>query len=162
MAIGRAIVGFHRDVTGDWVAELACWHNQHVRHRPPFEVREWVLAEATRRAHLATLLECPLCERGELPEGLTALRRLGPFEEQSMPSRLRSSHSLPIGRWGLLHVERGRAGLVFHEPPLVVVLSAGEERAIPPGLEHHLEPAAELCFAIDLLVRSSERLPQGA
>jgi hypothetical protein len=32
----RPIVGFHQDEHQDWVAELSCGHNQHVRHRPPF------------------------------------------------------------------------------------------------------------------------------
>jgi hypothetical protein len=27
---------------GHWVAELECGHRQHMRHRPPFERREWV------------------------------------------------------------------------------------------------------------------------
>ncbi len=36
----RAIDGYHQDEVGDWVAELRCGHGQHVRHRPPFWVRE--------------------------------------------------------------------------------------------------------------------------
>ena len=31
------ITGFHQDAAGDWVAELACGHAQHVRHRPPWQ-----------------------------------------------------------------------------------------------------------------------------
>lgn len=30
----QPIVGFHQDEEGDWVASLACGHNQHVRHNP--------------------------------------------------------------------------------------------------------------------------------
>jgi tellurite methyltransferase len=59
----RAIVGFHRDEAGDWVAELACGHRRHVRHRPPFELRPWVLDPEGRRERLGTPLECALCER---------------------------------------------------------------------------------------------------
>src|SRR5204862_843380 len=32
--VERAIVGYHQDEHGDWVAELACGHQRHVRHRP--------------------------------------------------------------------------------------------------------------------------------
>jgi hypothetical protein len=34
--VERTIVGFSRDDTGDWVANLACFHRQHIRHNPPF------------------------------------------------------------------------------------------------------------------------------
>jgi hypothetical protein len=36
------ITGFHQDEEANWVAELSCGHQQHVRHRPPFKgsVRE--------------------------------------------------------------------------------------------------------------------------
>ncbi|HLI24072.1 MAG TPA: DUF3565 domain-containing protein [Acidimicrobiales bacterium] len=58
----RSITGFHRDEVGDWVAELDCGHRQHVRHQPPFQVREWVLDAGSRRARVGTVLDCPLCE----------------------------------------------------------------------------------------------------
>jgi hypothetical protein len=59
----RSIVGFRRDELGDWVVELSCGHAQHVRHRPPFELRAWVLDEASRDERLGTDRECPLCDR---------------------------------------------------------------------------------------------------
>ena len=63
----RAIVGFHQDERGDWIAELACGHRRHVRHRPPFEVREWVVDDASRQARLGTPIDCGRCDQ-ELPE----------------------------------------------------------------------------------------------
>ena len=62
--VQRAIVGFHQDELGDWVAELDCGHHQHVRHRPPFQLRPWVVEADGRRDRLGTPLECPLCETG--------------------------------------------------------------------------------------------------
>ncbi len=63
----RRIVGYQRDDVGDWVAELSCGHRRHVRHRPPFESRPWVLEDAGRASHLGSWVDCPLCE--EDPEG---------------------------------------------------------------------------------------------
>ena len=63
----RAIVAFHQDEAGEWVAELSCGHRRHVRHRPPFEVRPWVLDEAGRASRLGAWLECGVCE--DSPEG---------------------------------------------------------------------------------------------
>ncbi len=61
MSSSPPITGFHQDETGDWVAELACGHTQHVRHRPPWELRPWVTTEDGRRAHLGVRLACKLC-----------------------------------------------------------------------------------------------------
>jgi hypothetical protein len=57
----RTIVGFQRDEVGDWTAVLECGHTRHVRHRPPWEVREWVLTEDGRRSRLGVPLECREC-----------------------------------------------------------------------------------------------------
>ena len=38
----QAIVGFHLDDEGHFVADLACGHTQHVRHDPPWQNRTWV------------------------------------------------------------------------------------------------------------------------
>jgi Protein of unknown function (DUF3565) len=58
----RAILGYHQDERGDWVAELACGHQQHVRHQPPFQLRPWVVEAEGRRERLGTPLECRLCD----------------------------------------------------------------------------------------------------
>ncbi len=66
----RRIASFHQDPESHWVADLECGHSQHVRHDPPWQVREWVLTEESRRTHLGTTLDCVLCEE-KLPPGLS-------------------------------------------------------------------------------------------
>ena len=61
--VERAIRGFHLDAQGEWVAELACGHQQHVRHSPPFFLRPWVLEAEGRKQRLGTPLECRLCDQ---------------------------------------------------------------------------------------------------
>lgn len=58
----QAIIGYHRDDEGHWVADLRCGHGQHVRHQPPMTSRPWVLTEEGRRAFLGTELNCKKCE----------------------------------------------------------------------------------------------------
>lgn len=58
----QAIVGYHQDEEGDWVADLACGHGQHVRHRPPFTSRPWVLTLEGRARYLGTHLNCKKCD----------------------------------------------------------------------------------------------------
>jgi hypothetical protein len=58
----RAIVGFEQDEVGDWVALLECGHRQHVRHRPPWQERPWVLNAEGREERLGSPLECVICD----------------------------------------------------------------------------------------------------
>jgi hypothetical protein len=57
----QLICGFHQDERGDWVAELACGHTQHVRHRPPWEVRPWVVTAEGREQRIGATLLCVKC-----------------------------------------------------------------------------------------------------
>ncbi len=58
----QAIAGFHRDEAQHWVADLACGHTQHVRHDPPWMVREWVTTEEGRKSRIGTELQCKKCD----------------------------------------------------------------------------------------------------
>jgi len=57
----RRITGFHQDADQHWIAELECGHGQHVRHNPPWEIRPWVLTEASRGEMVGTALDCVMC-----------------------------------------------------------------------------------------------------
>ncbi|WP_173049705.1 DUF3565 domain-containing protein [Nitrospira sp. KM1] len=58
----QPIIGYHQDEQGDWVADLACGHGQHVRHHPPMTNRPWVLTVSGRQDHLGSFLDCKRCE----------------------------------------------------------------------------------------------------
>jgi hypothetical protein len=57
----QPITGFVQDEEGHWVALLACGHRQHVRHRPPFIERPWVMTAEGRRGRIGSSLDCVLC-----------------------------------------------------------------------------------------------------
>ena len=61
----RKIVGFHLDGNLDWVAELECGHQQHVRHNPPWTHRHWVTTAEGRHAHIGFELRCLACRRDD-------------------------------------------------------------------------------------------------
>ena len=65
--VQRRIVGFRQDDELHWVAELECGHNQHVRHNPPWFVREWVTTPAGRASALGMELNCRLCDEARAP-----------------------------------------------------------------------------------------------
>ncbi|TWU32473.1 hypothetical protein Poly41_54510 [Novipirellula artificiosorum] len=58
----QPIVGYHRDDDAHWVARLACGHNQHVRHDPPWMNRTWVTTAVGRGAMIGYLLDCKKCD----------------------------------------------------------------------------------------------------
>lgn len=61
IAMKQSIAGYHKDEEDDWVAELECGHNQHVRNNPPFVNRPWVISESGRKSMLGYKLDCKKC-----------------------------------------------------------------------------------------------------
>ncbi len=150
----RTITGFHQDDGGEWVAELSCLHGQHVRHRPPFQVRSWVRSEDGRAGRAGTELDCPLCDRAELPAGLRVSRTAGPFDAATVPAGLRNAHRVPEGTWGLLRVIEGSASIVIEtDPPLAARLDAGDAQPIPPGVPHAVSVEGPVRLTVEFLVR---------
>lgn len=149
--MNRPITGFHQDAEGDWVAELSCGHNQHVRHRPPFQERSWVLTPGGRDRRVGTPLSCPLCDRAELPEAVRPVRSSPEWDEHTIPPGLRRAHRLGPGTWGAIRVHQGALRFsVESEPTLRVELGPGSApRAIPPEVCHHVEPLGHVRFSID-------------
>lgn len=139
--VDRIVTGFHLDEDeAQWVAELACGHNQHVRHAPPFQVREWTTTEQGRGEMLGKLRDCPLCDAAELPEGLAFDRVTPTWDEGSVPAALRCTHTVHERSWGLLEVTQGSVRFACATSPAIdVVLNAPATQPIPPGVEHHLE-----------------------
>jgi tellurite resistance-related uncharacterized protein len=151
----RTIDGFHQDEHGDWVADLSCLHTQHVRHQPPFRDRAWVLTEAGRADHLATPIECPVCDRAELPEGLRVVRTIGPFDDETLPAGLRRDHRVADRTWAVLHVLDGRVRFTMASDPAVDrVLGSGDSQAIPPGVAHAVQAEGVARVTVDFMTRS--------
>ena len=65
----QRITEFHEDESGEWVADLECGHGQHVRHRPPWEMRPWVITAEGREQHLGMMLCCKKCDKDISGEG---------------------------------------------------------------------------------------------
>jgi tellurite methyltransferase len=136
-----AIVAFHQDDEAAWVAELACGHSQHVRHRPPLELRPWVTSNEGRQARVGALLPCHLCRMPKLPAGLIEYKRTAVFDTKSTPAGLRKAHSTKGGVWGELVVTCGRVLYVLEAPEQTsFVLHPGVPGAIAPEMLHHVEP----------------------
>jgi len=150
--VERAITGYHRDGDGDWIAELSCGHGQHVRHRPPFQLRPWVLSGEGRTTRLGVTLDCLRCDRAELPQGLLVVCSSPEWDEQTMPVGLLRSHRIENGMWGRLSVSQGELQYTARrEPALDVVLGSGAVQAIPPEVKHDIRPLGQVRFSITLL-----------
>ena len=153
----RKIVGFHQDDEGDWVAHLSCLHSQHMRHQPPFFERPWVQVASGRTAAIGGEIECPLCNRAELPERLHVVRTAGPFDADTLPAGLRRAHRIADGTWGYLRILEGAADLAIEtDPPIRIRLEAGQVQPIPPGVPHAVSLQEPARLAIDFLTRAED------
>ncbi len=151
-----AIVGFRQDDDGAFVAELACGHAQHVRHRPPFEKRPWVMTEEGRRTFLGTALPCPLCRMPKLPTDVAAYKSTAVFDARSVPAGLKRTHALKADTWGEIIVEQGHVLYVLEDDgDIGVVLRPGVVGVIAPERPHHVEPDHDARFFVRFLKRSS-------
>ena len=61
----QKIIAFHQDEYDDWVADLVCGHTQHVRHKPPFQNRPWVVDKKSRQSYVGLELNCVKCDKGK-------------------------------------------------------------------------------------------------
>ena len=151
----REIDGFHRDPVGDWVAELHCGHGQHVRHQPPFLSRPWVVTDEGRASQLGVELECPLCDRFELPAGSPRTSDGGihcdddagglpPITRRSPACGERSTSS------------RGSVRYIV-EPPLAreLVLDPDHPGIVVPEVRHRVAPAADARFFVEFSRRAA-------
>jgi tellurite resistance-related uncharacterized protein len=146
----RAIEGFHSDPAGDWVAELRCGHGQHVRHKPPFWTRPWVLNAEGRASRIGVELECVLCDRFELPEGFVPYKRTAELTEHTIPAGLVKDHATKRGVWGVIQVTAGRLRYVV-EPPLAgeFLLAAPTRGIVVPEVLHRVAADGDVRFYVE-------------
>ena len=146
----QPIEGFHQDAAADWVAELRCGHGQHVRHKPPFWTREWVLTPEGRASRLGTELACVCCDRFEIPEGFEPYKRTVQFDETTVPAALLADHATKRGVWAIIHVLAGR--LTYRvEPPLAreQIVEAGGTAVVVPQVKHRVLPDGPVQFFVE-------------
>ncbi len=131
----RLITGCKMDEHGDWVAFLNCGHRQHVRHRPPFEERPWVITEIERSKKIGKPMDCVRCDRFEMPDDFKAYRKTAEFNERTVPKSLRRDHSTKPGVWAKIQVIEGKLNYRIDAPGTQFELSPGVPGiVIPKGL----------------------------
>ena len=144
----RRIVGFHPDEEGDFVAELDCLHQQHVRHKPPFMNRPWVTTKSGRTEQLDTEIECSPCDRFELPTGLVPYKKTPEYSSE-IPKGLLKDHTTQT--WARLCVLQGQ--LVFTSSLGMKNVSVGESQVIAPQMKHAIRQDSDdpLWFYVEFL-----------
>lgn len=145
----RAIASFSTDDIGDPIALLSCGHPQHVRHKPPWEERPWVVTPEGRARMLGQTLDCVRCDRLEWPAGFAAYKHTAVFDHDSVPAGLRRDHSTKAGVWARIIVQ---AGMVRYRVPQLAVdveLRPGVDGIVIPEIEHSVEPSSDARFYVE-------------
>jgi tellurite resistance-related uncharacterized protein len=115
-----------------------------------------------RESRIGTAIECPLCERTEIPDGLRLVRSSPEWDERTVPAGLLRSHRLAEGTWGRIRLADGRLRFSARtQPRYERVLGRGDDQGVPPGLDHWVEPLGSVRFAIDFLAVDRE-IPDAA
>ena len=147
----RIITGFHEDEEGDWVAELACGHGQHLRHAPPFQKRPAVMTATGREGLVGEELDCLLCNMPALPDGLSVYKSTKTFDAQSVPKGLLNEHTTKTGTWARIVVEEGR--LLYTIDQESWVLQPGVDGIVAPTVPHDVTPQGTVRFRVEFLKR---------
>lgn len=143
------VIGFHQDDDGVWVADLGCGHCQHVRHNPPWQLREWVTTEAGRSAMLGTTLDCPYCNMAVVPDGVVPYKRTATFTEETVPAALLHDHRMKPGTWAHVVVEEGK--LEYTCDRGTFFLKPGIQGVIEPEVPHHVRLLGRVRFHVVFL-----------
>jgi len=145
----RTITAFGVDNEGDPIAILDCGHPQHVRHKPPFINRPWVLSEEGRDGMIGKVLNCVRCDNLEMPDSFIAYKRTSEFSEQSLPNALRNDHSTKAGVWGKIQVVEGK--LRYRVPTLGVQMELSMDKIgiVVPEVLHSVEPLGSVRFFVE-------------
>ena len=149
----RAICGFHIDERDDWVAELDCYHNQHVRHKPPFFNRPWVKTAAGREDMIGEVLDCVRCDRFEFPPHLVPYKRTPVFNEHTIPAGLIRNHSTKTGVWGRINVISG--SLHYEALGQRQLLTPDATGVVVPCMLHNVAPCEEVTFYVEFFHRKT-------
>ena len=145
----RTITSFAVDELGDPIAHLDCGHAQHVRHRPPLQLRPWVMTAEGRASMLGTSLNCVRCGHLEWPADFVAYKRTPAFTAQSVPAGLLRDHATKRGVWARIVVLEGE--LRYHISSLGVdeVLSPYQGGIVAPEVRHSVEPLGTVRFYVE-------------
>ena len=151
-----SITGFRQDADGDWIAELACGHAQHVRHRPPWQNRPWVTTEAGRAAKVGAPIVCPSCRMPEPPDGVVEYRRTASFTEATIPAGLLRDHRTATGVWANIVVEAGSLEYTLNSPRRTFLLTSEQPGVAPPMEPHPVNVVGPVRFHVEFLRRATQ------
>ncbi len=143
----RKIVGYHQDEKGDWVADLDCFHGQHVRHEPPFFNRPWSATVEGRKSKLGEVLDCVRCDVLEFPEGLSEYKRTPEFTQDTIPKGLLKNHTTKLGTWGKIHVLEGKL-LYKPDGQKGITILPTQTANIPPEMLHNVTADGTVRFYV--------------
>lgn len=145
----RTITAFEVDKEGDPIAILDCGHPQHVRHKPPFINRPWVISEEERKGMIGKKLNCVRCDNQELPDYFVAYKRTSEFTETTVPAALRKDHSTKAGVWAKINVLEGKLRYRVSALDVDMELSPGKLGIVVPEVLHNVEPLGPVRFFVE-------------
>ena len=144
----RRIKSFYQDEEQEWVALLECGHTQHVRHRPPWESRPWLLTEHGRASYVNKELDCLFCDMPIMPEDVKEYKRTSIFTEETVPAGLLKDHQTRAGTWARIHILEGKLLYRIVDRDESWVLKPGIDGIVEPTKLHSVKPVGNVRFVV--------------
>jgi hemoglobin len=88
--------------------------------------------------------------QASIPPGSALQRVTDEFTAETVPAGLRRAHRIAVGVWGRLRVRAGSVRFVLEEEAdRSVLVEAGQDCVIEPGVLHHVEPSPDARFVVE-------------
>lgn len=85
-----------------------------------------------------------------MPDGCAKYGESPVFTAESVPEKLRASHSLKAGTWGKMRVEQGRVEYFLEgETQPLKIIEVGTVHIIPPEERHYITVSPDVRFQIE-------------
>ena len=79
----------------------------------------------------------------------TPYRSTPVFDQETLPSALRSRHATKAGVWGLIRVIEGKLRLTYLEPSSEILLDAEQAAIVLPEQSHFVTPQGPMKMQVD-------------
>lgn len=87
---------------------------------------------------------------GVLPPGAVCYRRIGPFDQHSLPAGLLREHQLKEDVWGVVTMLAGSIGFTWDDARGGTIdFRAPESLTIPPAVPHHVTATGPFTLEIE-------------
>lgn len=115
--------------------------------------------DAGNNANIGGVVDCPLCPKLVMPEGLECYKRTGLFDHDSVPKGFLRKHATKSGVWAKIIVTQGRLRYIVDDlGQQCFELDSQTHGVIAPQMKHHVALEASGKFYVEFYRAAQQSL----